>query len=407
MLLIKLAFLNIGRNPRRSLITVLAVGVGLATLIFLWGFSDGTADEMRENVIRLFTGHIQIHAHGFEKSLSPELTLPDRLGLIEKIKAGPGVQSVTERVKCEALIGTTEHSRGILLMGVDPVQESEVTELEKHIRKGEFLSPQGNRELLIGDRLAEKLHLEIGDKAVVMTQAIDGTLAGFAYRVKGVFHTGSQQVDEMTAYITLAAGQELLSMGEETHELVIQLVDRESIPSFLATAKGMLDRETYEMFPWYEVVPEPELWLKWYEAIMRVVLVAVMVVIGVSIMNTVLMSVFERMRELGVMMAIGTSPRQIINLVLLETLVLEFFGIILGLILGYLVVFYFGKVGISFHELEEALSQSYVSTVTYTHVHPGHVLESVITLLIISSFISLYPAWKAGHMEPVKAIYRT
>jgi len=124
-------------------------------------------------------------------------------------------------------------------------------------------------------------------------------------------------------------------------------------------------------------------------------------------MNTVLMSVFERTKELGVMMAIGTKPSQMVALILLETLVLEFFGIILGVIGGYLVVFYFGKVGISFSDLEMALSRSYVSTVTYTQVELRNVIESIIHLIIITSFISLYPAWKAGRTEPVKAIYHS
>ena len=123
-------------------------------------------------------------------------------------------------------------------------------------------------------------------------------------------------------------------------------------------------------------------------------------------MNTVLMSVFERTRELGVMMAIGTTPTQVIRLILLETFILQLFGIALGLVAGYCVTFYFGKVGIAFPELEQAFSRSYMSTVTYTRVEPFHVIQSIITLLILTSFIGLYPAWKAGRMEPIKAIYR-
>ena len=149
------------------------------------------------------------------------------------------------------------------------------------------------------------------------------------------------------------------------------------------------------------------MWVKWYETIMHTVFLTVMIVIGVGIMNTVLMSVFERTKELGVMLAIGTSPTQVLRLILLETFVLELLGTFLGLAAGYLVVFYFGRVGISFHELEQALSQSYVSTVTYTWVEPVHVVESVATLLLITTFIGLYPAWRAARMEPVKAIYHS
>lgn len=406
MFLFKLAFLNIGRNPRRSVITVLAVGVGLAALIFLWGFSDGTNEQMRSNVIRLFTGHVQIHAAGFEKALSPELIIPEKNSILEKAAALPGFSAVTERAKCEALIGTSERSRGILLIGIDPVKEKSVTELEKYIKRGNYLAPSDNRSILIGERLAKRVEADIGDKLVVMTQSMDGNLAGYSYRIAGILHTGSQQIDEMAAYITLESARELLGMGEDSHELVFKLNARKDIPAFRAGLQGILNQD-YETLSWSEIVPEVEQWAQWAEAIIQTILIAVMVVIGVSIMNTVLMSVFERTREIGVMLALGTSPGCVIGLILLETIVLELWGILLGLAAGYAVVGYFGTAGIAFPELEAAFSRSYMSTVTYTRVETIHVIQSVITLLLLTTLISLYPAWKAGRMEPVKAIYHS
>ena len=407
MLLLKLAFLNIGRNSRRSWITILAVAVGLAALIFLWGFSDGINEQMRENVIKLFTGHIQIHAKDFEKSFAPELVIPDRASVLDKVKTLPQTVAVTERVKCEALVGTSERSRGVLLVGIHPEQEKLVTDLEKFISNGEFLKLTGRREVLIGNRLAEKIRLKVGDKAVIMTQAMDGTLAGYSYHVTGIFHTGSQPLDEMTAYITLASAQELLGIGTETHEIVIRLKNRKAMQSFISAAGKVFPQGHYEILKWDEIVPEVEQWAKWSSAVIRTILIAVMVIIGVSIMNTVLMSIFERTKEIGVMMAIGTSPGQIIGLILLETVILEILGILIGLVAGYLVTFYFGRVGIAFPELEAAFSRSYMSTVTYTRVEIEHVVNSVITLLVLTTTIGIYPAWKAGRMEPVKAIYHS
>lgn len=407
MLLFKLAVLNIGRNPRRSVITVLAVGVGLASLIFLWGFNDGTIEQMRENVIRLFTGHFQIHARGFEKNLAAELFIPRKEALLERLRSDPEIVSVAERVKCEALVGTSENSRGVLLIGIDPAEELRVTQLHTHLREGSFLAPSDSRAILLGHRLAEKIRVNLDDKVVVMTQAVDGTLAGFAYRVKGIFHTGSQQIDELTAYISLASGRELLGMENETHEIAVRLKGRNWIEPVVESLSGSLSREDYEIIRWNEIVPEVDQWTEWAQAVISTILMAVMVVIGVSIMNTILMSTFERTRELGVMLAIGTSPLQIISLILLETLVLQFFGILVGLLGGYLVTFYFGQVGISFHGVEEAFSMSYMSTVIYTRVEPGHVIQSIATLVLLTSVISLYPAWRAGRMAPVKAIYQT
>lgn len=407
MVLLKLAFRNISRNKRRSWITILSVGVGLGALIFLWGFGDGTNYQMRENVIRLSTGHIQIHAKGFEKSLTSELLLPDKDALLAQLQARSEIVAQTERVRFEALIGTSEHSRGVLLIGMDPVKEPTVTHLEKFITRGSYLMPQDPRSVLIGDRLAEKLQVGLDDKVVVMTQAIDGTMSGFAFRVRGIFHAGSQPLDEMTAFISLPASQELLGIEGRVHDVVLRLKNSKRVAAVAEDLKRKMDLNAIEVLAWYEIVPEVEQWVRWAEAVIRTILIAVMVVIGVGIMNTVLMSVFERKKELGVMMALGTSPSQIFMLIVLETLILEFFGILLGLIGGYLVTYYFSIVGIGFQELEQAFSRSYMSTVTYTRVEFNHVVQSVITLVLMSSFIGLYPAWKAGRTEPVKAIYHS
>jgi len=362
---------------------------------------------MRENVIKLLTGHIQIHATGFQNSLSPELTIVEKNNLLQNLSQTPFIKAVTERVKCEALVGTTEHSRGIILTGIDPERETTVTRINEFVKQGEFLGNKDDRSILIGSRLAEKIHVALGDKVVVMTQAIDGTLAGYAYHIKGIFHTGSQTLDELSAFVTLAGARDLLGIEEETHEIALRLNDRKSIPKVIIELKKTIPSDQNEILAWNDIVPETEQWVEWSEAIIRTILIAVMVVIGVSIMNTVLMSVFERTRELGVMLAIGTSPGQILRLILLETFILELFGMILGLAAGFAVTTYFGNVGISFHELEAAFSRSYMSTMTYTRVEWHHVVESIITLFLLTSFIGLYPAWKASRMEPVKAIYHS
>lgn len=407
MLLFKLALLNIARNKRRSLITVLAVGVGLAALIFLWAFMDGSQEEQRENVIRLFTGHVQIHAKDFQKAFAPELTIPNRIEILEKIKSQPNVVAVTERVKCEALLGTSERSHGVLLLGIDLENETRVTDIKKYVSEGAFLSSGENREVLIGHKLAGKMGVGLGDKVVLMTQAVDGTLAGFAYHVKGIIHSGSLALDEISVFITIAATQELLGVDGESHEIAVRLTARNAIPTFLSAAKKFLNSDSYEVHTWDDIVPEVNQWANYSEAIIRTMLIAVMTVIGVGVMNTILMSIFERTRELGVMMAIGTSPLQVILLVFLETLILEACGIILGILAGYYLAFHFGNVGIPLTGFEEAFAQSFMSRVIHPQLKWSRVGECVRSLVLITSFISLYPAWKVGRMEPVKAIYHS
>jgi ABC-type lipoprotein release transport system permease subunit len=407
MMILKLALRNITRNPRRSLITVLAVGVGLAALIFLWAFMDGSQEQQRENAIRLFSGHIQIHAAGFEKKLAPELTLPHKTEILNHLRKIPGVISVGERVKTEALIGTSENSKGILLTGIDPDELSPVIELRPYVRAGEFLNTGGNRDILIGKDLADKMEVTVGDKVVIMTQAMDGTLAGFSYRVKGIFETGARLVDELSAFITLDASRELLGIAKESHEILVRLSKRDGIPNVLTKAKPFLPEATYEISTWDDVIPEINQWASYTEAIIRTMLIAVMAVIGVGVMNTVLTSIFERTREFGVMLAIGTNPSQIVVLIFLETLILEFIGIVLGLAIGQLLAWYYGHVGIHLRGFEEAFAESFTSSVIYPKIYLSRVFESVRVLVILTTFISFYPAWRVGRMEPVKAIYHS
>ncbi|MBI3317467.1 MAG: ABC transporter permease [Candidatus Omnitrophica bacterium] len=407
MFLLKFALLNLTRNKRRSAITVLAVGIGLAALIFLWAFMDGSHEEQRENVTRLFTGHVQIHAAGFAKKMSAELVIPNRPEVLEKIKSNPRVVSLAPRSKCEALIGTTAQSKGIVLTGIDLDAEPLVTDIKKQVKEGEFLSGGEGKEILIGHVLAEKLEVGLGDKVVLMTQAMDGTLAGFAYRVKGVIHSGALPLDEYSAFISLASSQELLGIDSDIHEIAVRLRSRAEIEGFKKDMQTVLPSDSYEMLAWNEIVPEVDQWASYSNAIIQTMLIAVMAVIAVGVMNTILMSIFERTKEIGVMMALGTGPRQVVSMIFFETLVLEFIGIILGIGLAYLLVFHFQRVGILMTGFEDAFAESFMSPVVHPHLAFHRVLTSVKTLVLITSFISLYPAWRAAKMEPVKAIYHS
>ncbi len=406
-LFLKLAFMNCWRNLRRSLITILAIGVGLGGLIFLWGYKDGGAHGMLESATSLFTGHLQVHALGFERNFSPELAIADPEPLIRKLEAHPAVAAVTRRVKSRVLIGTSEYSQGALLLGVDHEQEGRVTRIAAFVQRGSFLAGSGQKEILLGDRLAQKLGLEVGDKAVVMAHGADGMLNGYAYRVRGIFHAGTRMMDEQVAYTDLAAAQELLGIDTGVSELTLRLRQLSSIPEVLAFLGQTADPTRYEVLTWNQAEPEAEQIADWAEGVVRVIVVAMTVVIAVGIMNTVVMSVLERTREFGVMLAIGVKPRQLVGLIFLETILLESLGILAGLLFGYGLVGYFARVGIPLWGAAEGVSTGFLTPIVYTRVSPEHVLASILILIVVTSVAALYPAFKAGRVEPITAIYRS
>lgn len=404
-LFLKMAFINIWRNARRSLMTILAIAVGLGGLIFLWGYKDGAAHGMLENTTGLFTGHVQIHALGFDKSLSPGLTIADPEPLIRYVKGHPDVVALTRRVKCGVLVGTSEHSQGALLLGIDPEHESQVTRIKELIQHGSFLSTLNEKELLVGDRLAGKLNLAVGDKVVVMLHAADGMLTGLSYHIKGIFHAGTRMMDEQVIYTSLESAQELVGIDQAVSELTIRLQDRRAIPRFLVFVAHAVDPARYEVLTWNQAEPESEQLAQWGESVVRVIVVAMTIVIAIGVMNTVVMSVLERTKEFGVMLAIGVKPRQLIRLVIMETMLLEAVGISIGFVFGMSLVTCFGYIGIPLWQA--ASITGFMSPIIYTRVYPEHVLLSVLILIVVTSVVVLYPAVKAGRLQPVAAIYRS
>lgn len=404
MFLLRLAYLNVRRNPRRTIISVTAVSVGLASLIFLWAFIDGYQEQQRENAIQLFFGHTQIVPKGFREKLSPESTIADRSKTLDAVREAEGFVSATERIHAEVLIGTSENSRGVVLFGIDPETEPSVTEIAKNISVGEALQPNGNRSILVGEGVAERLSVKLGDKVVLMTQALDGTLSGYSYKIVGLISTGTA-IDDVYVMTTKTAAQELLGIGDDVQEIVVRLTDRSAIPKFIQHVSTKLESGQYEIVPWYDIIPEIEQWSGFSGAVVRTMLAIIVFVIGMGLMNIVLISIFERMKELGVMLAIGTSPRQMVGLIVLETLTIELIGVLLGLALGYAASSYFYYAGIRLEGFEQAARQAFMSPVIYPVFQLSRALESAGILVLMTSFVGLYPAWKAARLEPVKAIY--
>ena len=291
-------------------------------------------------------------------------------------------------------------------MGIDPAAETAVTRIKELIREGEFLSGGGKKEILLGCRLAEKLNVAVGDKVVVMVHSVDGLLTGFSYRVKGIFEAGARIIDEQLVYTDLTSAQELLDIGSSVSEISIRLRDHRMIPAFLTYLQQAVDPARYEVLTWSQAEPEAKSLADWGEGVVRVIVAVMTVVIAISIMNTIIMSVLERTKEFGVMLAIGVKPRQLIRLVLLETFLLECVGIGVGVLFGCGLVTYFGYVGIPLWQFHD-LPSGYLSPMIYTRVLPEHVLLSIVILILVTSCVSLYPAIRAGRLNPVVAIYRS
>jgi len=400
----KIAWRNVIRHKYRSLVTIFAISFGLAALIFIKAFVVGADNQMVENYTDLVSGHLQIHAKGFQKRMGLERSISGSGEIIRRIQGERGVLAVSERVKDFALVSSAEHSSGVLVIGIDPVNEPKITYLNKRVRRGKFLSAGQDSEIVLGKDLAEILNVDLGDKVVLMAQGADGSLASAAYRLCGIIDSGAEEIDKGLALITLKASQELLVLDEKISEIIIRVDSVFKADKIAKDLKAKIDTSKFELLTWKEISPMAAQWLEFDRAFINCILFIVLLVVAAGIFNTILMSVLDRIREFGVMLALGTKKNQIVLMVGYESAILGLIGIVNGACFGSVISLYFGKQGINLGQFAAAFESYYTGSVVYPHVSSDYVFLFSLIVLIVSIIVSLYPAWKAGNLKPIEAI---
>ncbi|MDD5432842.1 MAG: ABC transporter permease [Candidatus Omnitrophica bacterium] len=402
-LLFTIAWRNITRNKYRSFITISAIAIGFASLLFVRAFVDGSHYQMIENYTDLASGHIQIHKKGFHANMSLVKNLAQDNSLSETLKNTTGVITTSSRIKESVLLSSTEGSTGALLIGVDPQNEPKVTKLNTRIKTGKFLT--NDNEIVIGKSLAAILKAQLNDKIVIMGQGFDGSLASGVYRISGFLDTGADEIDKGFALITLKAAQELFVMDGRISEIALRLNNVEKAKEIANTIKTNLNNNELEVLPWQEISPIVIQWVEFDVAFINIILLIVLLVVAAGILNTLLMGILERTREFGIMLALGTKPNLIMQMVGLESLLLGLIGVATGYFIGIISIIYFGSRGIDLSMFSTALNSYYTGSIIYTRLAPGFLLQYGATVLITSIIVSIYPAYRAANLKPVEAIY--
>lgn len=401
---IKIAWRNIIRNRPRSAITISAVAIGLSSLIFLKGFVDGADRQMVENYTDLLIGSIQIHKIGFQKSMSLEKSMGNTEAIAAPLRKIPQVKAFALRVKEFALISSPESSAGILLLGIDPLAEKNVSSIHKRVRKGSFLKQDDDTKIIIGRQLSENLKVNIGDKIVVMGQASDGSVAAAAYEVSGLIETGAEEIDKNLAMITLKASQDLFVLNGKVSEIVVKADPMNRIDHLTELIKKRVDTKRFEVLNWKTISPMTYQWLQFDFVFTGLILLIVLIVVASGVLNTVLMGVLERTREFGIMLALGTKPDQIVFVVAVESFFLGFFGVLIGTMIGAGLIVFFGTYGIDLSMISSALNNYYVGSVVYPRLDLISIGAYAFVVLFLSVIVALIPARKASQLAPVEAI---
>lgn len=404
-LLVKIAARGIGRNPHRTALTLAASAFGVGAFVFLGGFVDGYLEQLVENSTGYVTGHLQVQHPRFRTEMDPANSLADSEGLLRELRALPQVRAAAPRVQNMVLASSAAQSQNMMLVGIDPVAEREVTFMHRAVRTGRALESGSDREIVLGDRIAEKLGLRVGDKMVVMTQALNGEVGSAAFRVRGLFDTGSDAFDGALGFVTVRAAQDLLAMPGRVSAIALRLQDRSLEAQALGDVQRLLQSGGAAAVGWRTLLPEVDQMIEYVRVVVRLITGIVLAVVAIGIMNTLLMSVMERTRELGIMMALGTRPRAIVALVLLESLVLAAVGIGAGVALGVPLIAYFGARGLDLSAYAKGVeSIPGLTGVIRPMFVPAGVAMPVLLLLVLSAAAALYPAWRAARLQPATAI---
>jgi len=405
MLFWQMAWRNVWRYRRRTLLTVLTIALGLAFGILMRGIGDGFHEQMVDNSVRAEIGHLQLHLRGYHRDPSLQKTLPDATLVEQAIRQTPHLLGYSMRVLGDGLASTADNSAGVAVVGIVPEMERTVTTINRAIVAGRYLDQGMNRPILIGERLSQTLDARLDDKLVLMVQAADGSMGGQLFRVAGIFRSGSPELDRGVVYILRTDAQSLYSLDSRLTEAALLLDSSESVEPARRFLAARLSSAPVEILPWYVVAPFLEQFIELDDAFFYIIVVILFFVISVGILNTVMMSVFERVREFGVMMALGTRPRQVVRLVIQEAVVISLAGAVLGSLLGSGSTLLVESTGI---DLSRWAAGASAVGITATVIHPtltfANLAASNLAVVLVVLLVAFYPAIRASRLRPVEAL---
>lgn len=400
---LKMAWRNVWRNRRRTILTVAAIAFAVAISVFMRGLQMGTYEQMINNVIRINTGYLQIHKKGFWDNKTLRYTLKPDPQLPQILSRQSHITSFAQRVEADGLASAEENTNGVLIIGVDA--QAEATTLKEKIKKGKFLSEETSQGTVIGETLAKNLNVSLGDEITLLVQGFDGSLGAGVYNVEGIFRTGDPGLDRSVVFLNLKAAQELFWLGDRISQVLVFLDDASNLEEVTQNLRAELDLNAYEVMPWEELMPELVQLIAFDNASGQLFLMLLILVVAFGILNTVLMSVFERVKEFGVMLALGMKPKKIVGLVFIESTLLSLIGVIFGNIIGFGLNWYFSYHPISLSEkLSEVMEEFGFTAQLFVKPTFSTFLEVTIAVFVVSLIMTIYPTIKATRFRPVEAL---
>ncbi len=400
--LARLAWRNLWRNHRRTIIMLGAIGVGVWAMIFMTALTRGMVDQMLEDGINTLPGHVQMHHVDYldDPSIANRLSISDE-ELAQRFDSA-GFRAWASRVRVPAIVTSERDSRGVTLLGIDPQAEREIMFFDYDDTEGRFLEDENDSGIVIGRKLAKILDTEIGKRVVIMSQDPDNDIADRGFRVVGLYKASTSSVEEAFVFVGKATAQKMLRIGNDTTEAVFLGDDYRDVEPVYEAVAGAVD-DSVSVMRWYDVDPYLGTMMKVMDGFVLVWVVVIFLALSFGLVNTLAMAVFERVREIGLMLALGMKPGSILGQILIESMLLLVLGLVAGNVLAWATVLPL-EGGIDISIVAEGMEMMGAASVLYPKLYLYDVVLANIVVLILGFLASLSPAWRASRYEPVEAI---
>jgi len=401
-IVLRLAWRNLWRNHRRTLIMIAAIVIGAWSMIFMTALMRGMVDDMIADGISVLPGHVQIHHPDYRDDPTIANVIAPPTGELLEALDGPGVVAWATRVRVPAVISSERDTRGVTLIGIEPERERDISFVAGDIAEGDFLSSRDDRGLIVGRKLVEKLETGLGKRVVIMSQDQDNEIADRGFRIVGIFESKLAQYEEGFVFAGEGTIQELLGVGDAISEVAILGSDYRDIEDLYRSIEAAAG-DGVEVLPWNEIDTYLGSMLAMMDGFVIVFIVVVFLALSFGLVNTLVMAVFERVREIGLMLALGMTPRSILSQIVTESVLLLTIGLAIGNLAAIATIEPI-KGGIDVSIVGEGMEMMGASSVLYPALYLKDIVMANVIVIVLGFFASLSPAWRASKYDPIRAI---
>lgn len=401
-ILMMLAWRNLWRNLRRTLIMLAAISVGVWAMIFMTALTQGMVDQMIKDGVSALPGHVQVHHPDYRDDPTINNLIPTPDSILKAKFGAAGFEQWATRIKVPAVISSERESRGVTLLGIDPARERDLTFVDYDDIDGRFLEGPDDNGIVIGRKLADTLDTEVGKRIVLMSQDPDNDIADRGFRVVGLFGANIQSYEEKYVFAGKASIQRLLKVGDQVTEAVAMGSDYRDVDPVYEKVLGLVD-DSVVVNRWTELDSYLGTMLAVMDGFVLVWVIVIFLALSFGLVNTLVMAVFERIREIGLMLALGMRPSSILGQIIIESMLLLVFGLALGNMLAWGSIESL-KGGIDVSIVAEGMEMMGAASVLYPQLRIEDVVLANGVVLILGFFASLSPAWRASRYQPIEAI---